>query len=38
MQKIKKGVIVSLLAITALTSNASIVNAQPFEMKKRNQV
>lgn len=34
MQKIKKGVIVSLLAITALTSNASIVNAQPFEMKK----
>lgn len=34
MQKIRKGVIVSLLAITALTSNASIVNAQPFEMKK----
>lgn len=34
MQKIRKGVIVSLLAITALTSNASIVNAKPFEMKK----
>lgn len=34
MQKIRKGVIVSLLAITALTSNISIVNAQPFEMKK----
>lgn len=34
MQKVRKGVIVSLLAITALTSNTSIVNAQPFEMKK----
>ena len=34
MQKIRKRVIVSLLAITALTSNTSIVNAQPFEMKK----
>lgn len=34
MQKIRKCVIVSLLAITALTSNTSIVNAQPFEMKK----
>ena len=34
MQKIRKGVIVSLLAITALTSNTSIINAQPFEIKK----
>ena len=34
MQKIRKGVIVSLLAIMALTSNTSMINAQPFEMKK----
>ena len=34
MQKVRKGVIVSLLAITVLISNVSIVNAQPFEIKK----